>query len=292
MSTTIDQSFVRKYEQEVHEAFQRRGGYLLPTIRHSSGVVGTSTTFQKVGKGTATTKARHGVITPMNVDHSNVVCTLSDFYAGDWVDKLDEMKINIDERLVIANAGAWALGRKVDEQIIDALDATTQTAVTITVTSSATVRNSLIEIVEGLNALDVPDDGQRYGLLTPRAYSQAMTVEEFASADYVGPGGLPFTQGVPAFGRWKSWMGVNWSQHTGLPGVGTATAKCFAYHKSGVGYGSAMLPNGTGVSADITWHGDRAAHFVNHMMSGGAALIDTEGVIEGSINDTTAIATS
>ena len=46
------------------------------------------------------------------------------------------------------------------------------------------------------------------------------------------------------------------------------------------------------VAADITWHGDRASHFVNHMMSGQACMIDDTGVIEGSLDDTDAIATS
>lgn len=46
------------------------------------------------------------------------------------------------------------------------------------------------------------------------------------------------------------------------------------------------------VAADITWHGDRAAHFVNHMMSGNAVMIDDTGVIEGTLNDTSAIVTS
>jgi hypothetical protein len=31
---------------------------------------------------------------------------------------------------------------------------------------------------------------------------------------------------------------------------------------------------------DITWHGDRAAHFVSNSMSQGASLIDAEGAIE------------
>ena len=61
----------------------------------------------------------------MNLDHTNVECTLEDYYAGDWVDHLDELKTNIDERQVIANAGAYALGRKSDEMIITALDGAT-----------------------------------------------------------------------------------------------------------------------------------------------------------------------
>ena len=117
MSTSVDTAFVTQFEQEVHEAFQRQSSKLRDTIRLKTGVVGSSTTFQVVGTGTATTKARHGVITPMNAGHTAVPCTVADFYAGDWVDKLDELKINIDERMVVANAGAYALGRKIDSQV-------------------------------------------------------------------------------------------------------------------------------------------------------------------------------
>ena len=84
--------------------------------------------------------------------------------------------------------------------------------------------------------------------------------------------------------------------HTDLPGKGTSTAKCFAYHKSAVGYAIQKAPGNAAaneaVSADITWHGDRASHFINHMMSGNAVMIDDTGVIEGNLNDTTAVATS
>jgi hypothetical protein len=34
------------------------------------------------------------------------------------------------------------------------------------------------------------------------------------------------------------------------------------------------------VTSDITWHGDRAAHFVAHSMSQGAGLIDKRGVVK------------
>lgn len=283
MSTSIDTAFVRQFEREVHEAFQRMSSRLRETVRLKTGVIGTSTTFQVVGKGTATTKARHGVITPMNSSHTAEVCTLTDFYAGDWVDKLDELKINIDERMVIANAGAYALGRKIDEQIFTAMDTSNVTPVTWVVTSEAAVRNSLIKMVTTANAADVPDDGQRYAALSPQAWAMASTVEEWSSSDYVVPGDRPFA------GRFqmKDWMGVKWMQHTGVPGVGTATSKQFLWHRTAVGYAE-----GQGVVSDITWHGDRAAHFVNNMMSGGACLIEDAGVIEGNVDDTAALPTS
>ena len=45
----------------------------------------------------------------MNIAHTSVECALTDYYAGDWVDRLDELKVNHDERHVIANAGAYVL---------------------------------------------------------------------------------------------------------------------------------------------------------------------------------------
>ena len=275
MSTYIDNSFVAQYERDVHEAFQRRGSFLMHTIRRKTNVKGATTTFQKVGTGIATTKSRHGQITPMNQSHNPVTCTLADFYGGDWVDKLDEAKSNHDERMVIANGGAWALGRKADDQVITEAIATTSFVGTYT---GGLTRALLLQAVETLDDNDVPNDGQRWGLLTPRAWATAMTFAEFASSDFVSD--QPYMKGAQP----RTWLGVNWMVHTGLNGKGTATADCLAYHKSALGYAS-----GHDIKSDITWHGDRAAHFVNHMMSGGACLIDEGGVVEIRVDDTASI---
>jgi len=297
MSTSIDTSFITSYEAKVHEVFQRQGSYLKDSVRLKDNVVGSTAVFQKIGKGTATTKARHGTITPMNQTHTAPSVTLADFYAGDWVDKLDEAKTNINERDAIASGGAMALGRKVDDQITTVLDTTSQSTITLTVTSKATVLATAIEFAEAAWENDVPNDGQVYAVVTPRYWSQLMTVDQFQNSDYVATDGQAFTQG-PAMGRgkWKDWMGIKWKMQTGLPGAGTGTAKCFVYHKTALGYAMAAsagnIASNESVGADITWHGDRAAHFVNHMMSGNAVMIDDTGVIEGNLDDTAAIVVS
>ena len=297
MSTSIDTSFITSYEAKVHEVFQRQGSYLKDAVRVKDNVVGSTAVFQKIGKGTATTKARHGTITPMNQTHTVPSVTLADFYAGDWVDKLDEAKVNINERDALASGGAMALGRKVDDQITTALDATTQTVITLTVTSKAAILASAIEFAEAAWDNDVPNDGQVYAVVTSRYWSQLMTIDQFQRAEYVSAEGMSLMKGpMVGKGKWKDWMGIKWKMQTGLPGAGTATAKCFIWHKMSIGYAVAQaagnIAGQEAVAADITWHGDRAAHFVNHMMSGNALLIDDTGVIEGNLNDTTAIVTS
>lgn len=296
MSTSITNAFIGDYNKDVHHVFQREGSMLKPTVYVKEGVVGSTAYFEKLGTGTATTKSRHGEITPMNVAHTQPSVTLVDFYAGDWVDLLDEAKTNIETRMNYAKAGAYALGRKVDDQLLTVLDSTTQSVATITVTSKAAILGTVLAWIEALDVNGVPNDGQRFGVLSPRLFMQLMTNDSFASADFVGANGLPFTQGAPGHRKFKDWMGVKWCVHNANPGVGTATSKVFVYHKNAVGYAvgkhAGNVASNESVAADITWHGDRASHFVNHMMSGGAVMIDDTGVIEGNLNDTTAVATS
>lgn len=297
MSTSIDQAFITSYESKVHEVFQRRGACLKDAVRMRDNVVGSTASFHKIGKGVATTKARHGAITPMNQDHTAPTCTLADFYAGDWVDKLDEAKTNMNERDVIASGGAMALGRKVDDQITTVLDTTTQAAVTITVSAKANILAGALTATKELWANDVPNDGRNYSVITPTLWAQFLLNDQFARVEYVRADGMAWVAGPEmGAGRWKEWMGVKFKMQTGLPGEGTATAKGFIWNQDAVAYASAASAGNVAgresVSADITWHGDRAAHFVNHMMSGQACMIDDTGVIEINHNDTAAIATS
>lgn len=290
MADQVTAAFTRLYNADVKHIFQREGGYLRSAVRMKTGIVGMSTYFNRVGKGVATTKARHGVITPMNQDHSQVQAMIEDFYAADYVDRLDEAKTNIDERMVIAKGGAWALGRKVDEQIITALDTSANAAHTWVQTSRAALLASLLTYIQRLDDLDVPNDGERYGLLTPRAFASMMAVDQFQSSDWVNS--KPLIDGIPTGGRWKEYMGVKWMMHTGLPGAGTATAKTFLWHKDCVGYATGAhaknIADNDMVSAIITYVPERDSHFVNHAMSGGGVLIE-DAVIEGTFVDTTAV---
>lgn len=265
MATSIDQAFIKQFEAEVFTSYQRMGSKLRSTVRSKNNVVGASTVFQKVGKGIASTKSRHGNVPVMNIDHTAVEVTLQDYYAGDWVDKLDELKTNIDERSVITNAGAYALGRKSDEMIINALNASTNSIVHA---STGITLGKIQKALELLGAVDVPDDGERYAVVGWKQWSELLALKEFASADYVGPDQLPFN-----LTQAKKWLGTTWIPHSGLP-VSSNIRKTFWYHKTAIGHAV-----GADITSDISWHGDKAAHFINNMMSQGAGLIDGAGVV-------------
>lgn len=276
MTTTIDQAFVKQFEREVHEAFQRQGSKLRNTVRVINEVQGSEAVFQKIGKGTASTKSTHGMVPVMNLDHSAVTATLQDFYAGDWVDRLDELKINIDERQVIANAGAYALGRKADELIINKL-ASVGSGQEVADDNVGMTLDKVLEALTMLGGADVPDDGERFAVVGWKQWSELLKINEFASADFVGADELPYQMTMQA----KRWLGTLWIPHSGLPVDGSDIRSCFWYHKTAIGHAVAA-----DVETDITWHGDRAAHFVNNMMSQGTALIDATGIVEIKCDET------
>ena len=275
MSTTIDQAFIKQFEREVHEAYQRQGSKLRNTVRTISNVNGSSAVFQKVGKGTASTKSTHGMVPVMNLDHSNVEVTLEDYYAGDWIDRLDELKVNIDERQVIANAGANALGRKTDELIINALEASSGTE--IADGNVGMTKDKILEAFETFGEKDVPDDGQRFCIVGWKQWSELLTIEEFVNADYIGAENLPFATITQA----KMFLGTIFIPHSGLPVDGSDIRDCYWYHKTAIGHAAA-----SDVATDVSWHGDRAAHFVNNMMSQGAGLIDENGIVTIKCDET------
>lgn len=265
MSVSIDNVFVKQFEADVHLAYQQMGTKLRSTVRSKSGVVGASTTFQKVGRGIASTKSRHGIVPVMNLDHEPVECMLQDYYAGDWVDALDELKINIDERRVVASAGAYALGRKTDELIVSAMNTATATVGDY---STGLTKDLILSAVEVLNTNDVPDDGRRFAVVGVHQWNELLSMEEFVSADYVGDN-LPMLNGAEA----RKWLGITWVLYNGLPLTGT-NRDCFIYHASSIGHAC-----GQEVKTDITWHGERAAHFISNSMSQGAVLVDGDGIV-------------
>jgi hypothetical protein len=270
MSTSITTVFIEQFEAEVHVAFQRQGSKLMGTVRKKA-ISADKTNFFKAGKGTAGTKSRHGLVPLMSLDHNKVPCPTSDYYAADYVDDLDEIRINIDERRVVADAGAMALGRKADDLIVVAASAATGNA--LIATGAAGLNQTKINTTfQRFGNNDIPDDGQRVFLVPPKGWTDLLGITAFASSDYVGPGELPYKGGLVA----KRWLGFLWFPFTGLgDGAGGAgvDTRCIAYHRSAIG-----LAVGKEVSTKVDWVAERSANLITSKMQMGAVNIDELGI--------------
>ncbi|WFS62391.1 phage capsid protein [Pseudodesulfovibrio thermohalotolerans] len=277
MSTTVSNAFVTQYVEMVHQAYQAQGSKMRQTVRLQTDVEGSKCVFQKVGKGAAGKKTRHGNVPLMNLNHSNVSCTLSDWYAAEYIDKLDELKDKSDEKQVAANAGAWALGRKIDELLITKLDGASNV---VPEASSGLTKDKILRAFGTLNANDVPDDGHRFAVVGPHQWNELLNIQEFKSSDYAGEQ-YAWLKGTES----RTWLGITWMFHTGLPIDETGMRRCYIYHRNAAG-----LAEGQKVQAFVDWVPEKAAHLVDHMLSAGACLIDPDGVVEIQCDDDAAIA--
>ena len=120
------------------------------------------------------------------------------------------------------------INRKIDDDIITALETGTQFAGLAAVTASL----SLIMTAKAiLGNADVPYDSNISMLITPAFEAYLMQTKEFTSADYVN--NKPFESGMNMF----RWAGVNFIVHPNLSGAGTSEEICLMYHKDAIGHG-------------------------------------------------------
>ena len=270
MANTIDVAFIKQFESEVHMAYQRMGSKLKNTIRNTQ-VSGNTVRFQKIGTGSASTKSRNGSVTPMELAHTTVETTMEDFYAAEYVDKLDELKTNIDERQAVATSAAAALGRKTDEIIYAAMDAGANST-QIHDTSSAIQKADLLTLFETFGSADVPEDGGRYLAMHPKGFADLFLIEEFASSDYVGEQNLPFSGGMTM----KQFLGFSIFSTSAI-----TAGKNIAYHSNAVGIGV-----NADVSTEVNYIPEKVSHLTTSMMSMGAVVINDNGVYEVLDNNT------
>ena len=264
MANTIDQAFIKQFETEVHMAYQRMGSKLRNTVR-STNVTGSTARFQKIGSGAASTKSRNGNVAAMELTHTNVEATMADYYAAEYIDKLDELKININERQAVAQSAAAALGRKTDEILITAMDSGANST-QINDTSGALVKADLLTIFETFGSADIPEDGNRYIAMAPAGFADLFNINEFASSDFVGPQNLPFAGGMTM----KEFLGFKIFSTSAVSG-----GKNFAYHTSSVGLGI-----NSDVQTEVNYVPEKVSHLATSMMSMGAVVIDDNGIYE------------
>ena len=269
MVTTIDAAFTAQFESEVHMDFQRMGSTIRNTVRTKNGITGLTTTFQRAGKGVAGAKDRHGNVPIMNANRTAKTATLSDRYAGEYIDKLDELKIQHDERSVASQTLAGAMGRDVDDILFETMDGGSN-ANNSWVATTWSAASSAIAFMEFMGKADVPFDGNLFAAVSWPCWGDLLDIDEFSNQDYT-PGDKLWFDGVTS----KFWLGFNWFPHNGLPLDSSGDAKQFFWHRSSVGHAI-----GQDYKLDMSWVGEKQATLAVGSMSHGAVNIDDTGIIE------------
>lgn len=278
MAPTIDVAFIEEYNADVHMLFRQMGSRLMNMTRKGR-VMAKRVYFQKFGLLTAQTKTRNAIHTMQDPAHTQVFADMADWYVPTLIDDLDLLKLNIDEKNAHVRAHVAALGKKTDEIIRDTIEG--GAGQDLGDATAAFGYGHAMRVVNEFTVNEVPDDGERYCALHPYAWSQLLTVNAFANADYIGPANLPYAGGM----QMKEWMGVKWfplpniyleAGVTGTSPAGTSTvqnqAVNLAWHRSIVGHGV-----NSEIDTKWDWENLYSAWSCVSAMSLGATIIEDTG---------------
>lgn len=127
MSFQIDTAFVKQYHDTIERLLAQRGSKLRNTVRNET-QNSEEQFWEQVDKVEAVEVSdRHGDSPLMETPHARRRVTLRQFEVGELIDNFDKVKMLIDPTSVYVQNFVDALGRKMDDIIIDAATGTAYT---------------------------------------------------------------------------------------------------------------------------------------------------------------------
>jgi hypothetical protein len=277
MAVAISNAFVQMFDAEVKQAYQGARA-LAGLTRERTNVEGNQVKFPKIGKGTATVRVPQTDVTPLNVSYSQVTASMSDYIAAEYSDIFSQQKVNFDERRELVEVVSGAIGRRMDQLVLDALNASsTSLTVATTIGGAGTNMNieKLIETKKLMDTNNVPSEG-RTMIIHANNLAGMLGETEITSADFA-------TVKALVSGEVDTFMGFKFvtlgdRDEGGLPLPSTRT--CFAFHRDAVGMGIGMNQR-----SEINYVAEKTSFLVSSMFSAGAIAIDDEGIVKISCTE-------
>lgn len=130
MSTQITTAFSQMFSANVQLLSQQRGSILRGGVDEES-VTGEKAFFDQVGQAAAVKRTtRHGDTPMVETPHSRRMVTMDQYEWADLIDDADKVKMLIDPTSTYAQAAAAAMGRAMDDAIIEAATGVAKTGKT------------------------------------------------------------------------------------------------------------------------------------------------------------------
>ena len=121
MSSQITEAFVQQYSNNVQMLSQQKGSLLRGVVDVET-VVGKHAYFERIGAVSAQKRvSRHSDTPQIDTPHSRRRVSMADYEWADLIDQQDRVRTLIDPTSSYALAAAYAMGRSMDDEIIEAV---------------------------------------------------------------------------------------------------------------------------------------------------------------------------
>jgi len=289
MSIQITTAFVQQYRANVEHLVQQKGSRLRPLVRAESQNAEFDF-YDRIGATLAQeVTGRHQDTPLINVPHDRRRCSLRDFDWADLIDRTDRIRMLIDPTSPYSQNAAYALGRKMDEVILDAAFASVSTGKTgsssVSFPSSQQIAVDYVETGSAANsgltigklrrakqildANEVDPTERRYVAVTAKQINDLLRTTEVTSADFN-------TVRALVQGELNSFMGFEFVRTELVRTNASSHRRCVAWAQSGL-----LIAVGSDINVDIGPRRDkRNATQVYVSASFGATRMEEEKVVE------------
>jgi hypothetical protein len=289
MSVQITTAFVQQYKANVEHLVQQKGSRLRPFVRVESQAAEFDF-YDRIGSTSALeVTGRHQDTPLVNVPHDRRRVSLRDFDWADLIDRTDRIRLLIDPTSPYVQSAAFALGRKMDQIIIEsafgtavsgktggstvAFPSSQQIAVNYVESGGAT--NSGLTIAklrkakEILDAKEVDPSDSRIIVVTAKQVTDLLQSTEVTSSDFNSVKAL-------VAGEVNTFMGFEFVRTELLTTDASSHRRVIAYAKSGL-----LCAMGQDINVDIGPRRDkRNSTQVYCSASFGATRMEEEKVVE------------
>lgn len=259
----------QNYYSPLVKAGYMKSSLLKGLVRTENRIVGNQAFFRKYNSIQAIDLNKGADITYAGTEFENATAILKDKGCFDLLFDVDKPKFNFDEASILANNTSMAIGRAIDQTIInDGLNQTSTQA--IGGESEDLTVDLLLKVSEVFNRKAVPSN-ERYIVHTASQLTQLLKNTEITSGDYNNIKTLVSGE-VNTFLGFK-FICIEDRKEGGLPTIGNGV-KAFAFHKDAVGHA---------ISQDVKSLMERVpeklAYQIGAIVQQGAVNIDDDGIV-------------
>ena len=276
MSLNLSQIEIEQFLSDAHAEFQSEGFLLENAVRTKTGTKGSSVHFPVFGQGMANQKAPQDDVSPMNVSNRDVIVTIEDWYASEYADRSFQNKLAVNAVDEYSKLCAWAIARRADQLIIDAVQGATYSA-TPNSTQGASVAAggtgfTYAKLRAGHKFLRQRSSnmGKRTLILSAEAEEDLLAEQELTSSDFVNKKAID-SDGLNGM----TLLGINFIVLPDMNEGGLTAGKAFMINEMAMGYASSERLGG-----DISWENVKTSYLINMWLEAGAAVIDPKGLVE------------